>query len=325
MHNIVLIDFTVEGYVGLSSRTPDEVSEIVLSFRRTAWTRSLANSQKPRSVRGFCTSTEDSMPLKLVASINPVRLETYRQECARSSGVAPESVPSEQVAALYVWQTALSAAWFENLAYTEAVLRHAMDGALRDWNRKNSNNSEDWLCDPDRRLASLVKKAASDAEYRAKQAEKRRHNGHPRKGIAPTLDDLVSQLSFGNLSHLLSTTPPTNRMKRGTGFNQRENLWISGLANAFPKLTLDQAKGWAADLPESIPDQVVPAYAVGQAVDRLVRLRNRVGHHEQILEVNHGRLRRDMYELIRATPQGDAVALSRLDRVARTLAMKPVP
>lgn len=264
------------------------------------------------------------MPLKLVASINPVRLETYRQECARASGVAPESVPSEQVAALYVWQTALSAAWFENLAYAEAVLRHAMDGALRDWNRKNSNNSEDWLREPDRKLFALVRKAASDAEYRAKQAEKRRHDGHPRKGIAPTIDDLVSQLSFGNLSHLLPTTPPTDRKNRGTGFSNRENLWISGLNKAFPTLTLDRAKHWIADLPESIPDAVVPAYAVGQAVDRLVRLRNRVGHHEQILEVNHGRLRRDMYELIRATALGEAAALSRLDRVSRTLAMKPV-
>lgn len=266
------------------------------------------------------------MPLKLVASINPVRLETYRQEYARASGIPPESVTEEQVAALYVWQTALSAAWFESLAYTEAVLRHAMDGALRDWNRKNSNsNSEDWLCNPDRKLASLVTKAASDAEYRAKYAVKRRHNGHPRKGVAPTFDDLVSQLSFGNLSHLLATTPPTNRKKRDTGFNQRENLWISGLNDAFPALTLDRARRWAADLPGNIPDEVLPAYAVGQAMDRLVRLRNRVGHHEQILEVNHGRLRRDMYELIRATPQGDAVALSHLDRVPRTLALKPVP
>lgn len=223
-----------------------------------------------------------------------------------------------------MWQTALSAAWFENLASTEAVLRHAMDGALRDWNRKNSNSSEDWLCEPDRKLASLVRKAASDAECRAKQAEKRRHDGHPRKGIAPTIDDLVSQLSFGNLLLLLPATPPTDRKNRGTGFTTRENLWISGLDKAFPNLTLDRAKRWIADLPENIPDAVVPAYAVGQAVDRLVRLRNRVGHHEQILEVNHGRVRRDMYELIRATAQGDAAALSRLDRVSRTLAMKPV-
>lgn len=264
------------------------------------------------------------MPVKLVASINPVRLETYRRECARVSGISPRSVPPEQVAALYVWQTALSAAWFENLAYTEAVLRHAMDGALRNWNRQNTKQSQDWLCDPDRKLASLVRKAASDAEYRAKQAEKRRHDGHPRKGVVPTIDDLVSQLTFGNLSHLLPTIPPTDRGSRGTGFSKRENLWISGLNQAFPKLTLEGAKSWIADLPENIPDVVVPAYAVGQAVDRLVRLRNRVGHHEQILEVNHGRLRRDMYELIRATAQGDAAALSRLDRVSRTLAMKPV-
>lgn len=128
----------------------------------------------------------------------------------------------------------------------------------------------------------------------------------PRKGIAPTLDDLVQQLSFGNFAHLLPTTPPTDRKNRGTGSSTRDNRWIAGLDKAFPHLTRSRAKHWIG----TFLMWLYPAYAVGQALDRLVRLRNRAGHHEQILAGNHGRLRRDMYELIRATAPGGVMAPS---------------
>lgn len=263
------------------------------------------------------------MPLNLLTPMNPVRLDTYRRECARITGVPVPNVPKETVAALYVWQTALSAAWFENLAYTEAILRHSVDASLRDWNLKQAG-TEDWLRKPSSKLASLVKKSAKDAERQADTAKKRRAPGHPRKNAPVVLDDLIAQLSFGNISFLLPIDPPTNRQSLGSGYNQRENLWRTGLSNAFPKLTDDMAKRWAGNLPTDVPADVAAGYAVGQAVDRLVRLRNRVGHHEQILTVNHARIRKDMTLLLRSVSPGAAYALKRIDRVPRALAMKSV-
>lgn len=264
------------------------------------------------------------MPLRLLTPMNPARLETYRQECSRITGVPAANVPQETVSALYVWQTAVSAAWFENLAYTEAILRHSIDEALRVWNQKQ-NGAEDWLRSPDGKLAALVKKSAQDAERQAETAKKRRAPGHPRKNAPVVLDDLIAQLSFGNLSFLLPIDPPTQRKSLASGYNKRENLWRSALSNAFPKLTGDTVTRWAGNLPSDIPADVIAGYAVGSALDRLVRLRNRVGHHEQILTVNHSRLRKDMTLLLRAVNPGASEALKRIDRVPRVLAMKPIP
>ncbi len=264
------------------------------------------------------------MPLRLLTPMNLARLETYRQECSRITDMPVANVPKETVAALYVWQTALSAAWFENLAYTEAILRHSIDDALRVWNQKH-NGAEDWLRSPDDKLAPLVKRLAQNVERQAETAKKRRGPGHPRKNASVVLDDLIAQLSFGNLSYLLLKDPPTQRESLKSGYKKREHLWRSALSNAFPKLTDDTATRWAGNLPPDIPADIIAGYAVGSAVDRLVRLRNRVGHHEQILTVNHSRLRKDMTLLLRAVNPGASEALKRIDRVPRILAMKPIP
>ncbi|WP_141916553.1 hypothetical protein [Klugiella xanthotipulae] len=232
-------------------------------------------------------------------------------------------MPEEQVAALYVWQTALGAAWFENLAYTEAILRHSADTALRSWNFARSG-SEDWLRTPNSRLASLVKKSAKDAERQADTAKKRRAPDHPRKNSPVGLDDLIAQLSFGSISFLMPADPPTNRQSLRSGYTQRENLWKTGLLGAFPRLTEEAAKRWVVNLPADVPPDVVAGYAVGQALGRLLRLRNRIGHHEQILTVNHSRLRKDMTVLLRAVSPAASDALKRIDRVPRILAMKPI-
>lgn len=263
-------------------------------------------------------------PLRLLESMNPARLATYREECARITGMSASGVPKETVAALYVWQTALSAAWFENLAYTEAILRHSIDDALRVWN-KNRCGTEDWLREPDKKLASFVKKSAQDAKRQAESAKQRRGPEHSRKYAPVVFDDLIAQLSFGNLAFLLPINPPTNRADLGSGYKKREHLWRSGLSDAFPNLTMGTVQRWAGIQSSDIPTDVIAGYAVGSAVDRLVRLRNRVGHHEQILNVNHTRLRKDMTLLLRSVNPGASEAIKRIDRVPRILAMKPVP
>lgn len=170
-----------------------------------------------------------------------------------------------------------------------------------------------------------MKKAGQDAERQAEAAKKRRAPSHPRKNAPVILDDLIAQLSFGNLSFILPIDPPTQRKSMASGYNKRENLWRSGLSTAFPKLTDAAVKRWTANLPSDIPADVIAGYAVGDVVNRLVRLRNRVGHHEQILTVNHSRLRKDMTLLLRAVSPGASDALKRIDRVPRILSMKPIP
>lgn len=264
------------------------------------------------------------MPERLVATLNPVRMDTYRAEWARQSGVSPSAVSPGAVASLYVWQVSLGAAWFETLAYTEAVVRHSIDTTLRRWNRQQGR-SEDWLNDTVAPLRSLVQKTNGATTYRANEAKARRAPTHPRHGAPVTLDDRVSQLEFGQLVRLLPQKPPSQRSHNGSGFSGPENLWIHGLKAAFPRLSPELTSRWQSQLPTGLPVQVQDAYGVGLALERLRRLRNRVFHHEQILRVEHTQRLKDVTIILRSIDSGAVDGLKRLDTVRRTLALRPQP
>ncbi|MGP6175472.1 hypothetical protein [Corynebacterium sp. A21] len=271
------------------------------------------------------------MPKGLIAALNPTRLSSYEEEWKRLSASPTSTVSPSAVAALYVWQVSLHSAWFETLSYTEAIIRNAIDLSLRDWNSTQWNkkdqrhHSDDWLDDPAQPLTGLVKFAASQARDRATTAAKRRPGDHPRHGEEVTFDDRVSQLDFGNIGHLLPMTPPEKRGSIGTGFNKRENLWIHGIRAAFPELSPELMQRWRGQYPDNLPDAVVDAYAVGHALDRLRRLRNRVSHHEQTFMVQHSSRLADVDLLVRSISPSAADDLQQLDRVRRTLAMRPHP
>lgn len=274
---------------------------------------------------GFCNLEKGRrLPQKLISAMNAARLSSYSTEWAQSAGIAPSAVSRPAIAALYAWQVSLSSAWYETLAYTEAIVRNSVDMSLRTWNL-GQGRSVDWLDDPAPPLARLVATAASSAQYRANQASLRRGPSHPRYGIPMSLDDRVAQLDFGNLVFLFPKDPPAQRSQRGTGYSGRENLWIHGLGPAFPHLTTALMKSWRGHIPAGLPASVEDGYAVGLALERLRRLRNRVGHHEQTFQVQHSRRLKDVTLLLRSINQGAAEELKDLDRVRRTLAMRPQP
>ncbi len=264
------------------------------------------------------------VPQKLIAAMNEARLDAYRVEWARVAGIAPAQVSTAAVSSLYVWQVSLSAAWFETLSYTEIVIRNSLDKSLRTWNLSRGK-SEDWLDDPATPLSGLVGYAAGKSSSRAQKAKNVRGPGHPRYGMPVTLDDRVSQLEFGTLPHFLPQRPPTSRANLGSGFTARENLWINALRHAFPAMGGDLTKSLQSQLPPGLPSQVVDAYAVGLALERLRRLRNRVFHHEQTFQVEHSRRLKDVAILLRGVDHGAAEDLKRLDTVRRILAMRPQP
>lgn len=263
------------------------------------------------------------MVQNLVSKLSSMRLATYEAEWGRLGGSAAK-VTRPAVASLYVWQVSLSSAWYETLAYTEAMVRDAVDQALRTWN-VSRGRSEDWLEDAPRPLQGRVQKAALDARRNAGQAALRRGPQHPRATQPVSLDDRVAQLTFGNLVHLFPVTPPSQRALRGTGRTGQENLWLFALKDAFPLLGPQAVRGWAHYLPSGLPTAVEDGYSVGLALERLRRLRNRVGHHEQTFEVGHLRRLKDVHLLLSAIHAEAAEDVQTLDRVRRTLAMRPSP
>lgn len=106
------------------------------------------------------------MPHSLVGAMHPARLASYETEWRRGLVEASALVTDSAVVSLYVWQVALSSAWYETLAYVEAVVRNSVDMALRDWNMSRGK-TENWLDDAAQPLSSLVKLSAKNAQYRA--------------------------------------------------------------------------------------------------------------------------------------------------------------
>lgn len=64
-----------------------------------------------------------------IDSLPPARLKPYRDYWARMSGGIPADLTS--LAALYLWQVSMSAAWYEVLCHTEVIVRNALDTQLR--------------------------------------------------------------------------------------------------------------------------------------------------------------------------------------------------
>ena len=264
------------------------------------------------------------MPQHLIDVLNPARIRAYEEEWARDADLPDAHVGGTAVAALYTWQVSLSAAWYETLAYTEAIVRNAVDMALRAWNVAH-RDTDDWLDDPAKPLSSLVEKAARETTRRAEQAALKRDRRHPRYRHAVSFDDRIAQLDFGHLVHLLPLAPPTNRPSRGTGRNGRENLWVHGLNAAFPELRTRSMSGWSGFPVHRVAEELRGGYAVGIALDRLRRLRNRVSHHEQTFRVEHEQRLRDVSMLLTAiSPEANRI-VSSLEGVRRVLTMRPRP
>ncbi|MGV0345960.1 hypothetical protein [Corynebacterium coyleae] len=138
-----------------------------------------------------------------------------------------------------------------------------------------------------------------------------------------TLDDRVSQLSFGNLSALFPLHPPANRADFATGFSAKENLWIHALVGGFPGLTSKLVERHRSSISPPVPAQVEDGYAVAVALEQLRRLRNRVSHQEQILNVDHQERLTDMYALAHAMSPQTLGVMKKMDRIQRTLLLRP--
>ncbi|WP_404316517.1 hypothetical protein [Prescottella equi] len=194
--------------------------------------------------------------------LHPARLGTYTSRCSNDPLRALE---------LYRWNLELSAAFQQVLAVTEVALRNAIDGQLQLWNASQPHHTvsgalhtHEWLSDPARPLNSLTRGSRGRARDHAQDALTARDAGHPRHGVAPTHDDVLTQLTFGVWTKLLPTSDTSDRNFRG-----REVLWKDALQHAFPHRKGD-------------PD----GYGVASRTARLHALRNRVSHMEPLLDVH---------------------------------------
>lgn len=149
---------------------------------------------------------------------------------------------------LYLWNATISAEFYILLGHVEIALRNHIDRAF----------PQEWAL-PRRTPApvySLLRRSLQKAQRTAGELA---HS----KGREPTSDDVVAQLSFGSWCHLIgrSESPSEHRL---------QELW---------------ERYHAAIFTESSPEES-NRICVGQRLERLRKLRNRIAHYENLLQVN---------------------------------------
>lgn len=165
---------------------------------------------------------------------------------------------------LYLWGTQLAGALHAQISFVEIAVRNALDTQLAIWNTAAGHGSE-WsapgaTADP---LYSLLRKQLDEARARAGREATERPHSHPRHGAGTNHDDVVAQLMFGAWVKLVR---PPSQSEPST---RQQTLWRDCTHRAFPNVT-------AADA-----DRI----GVGDQLETLRRLRNRVAHHDNLLQV----------------------------------------
>lgn len=200
---------------------------------------------------------------------------------------------------LYHWNTMLAGALHAQLCHVEVLVRNVMDRALSDWCQAEGHPRERTQARATPELLySASGKAIGLARTRADSSARARDKSHHRHGAAPTHDDVIAQLMFGNWSSMLGGTA------RGPEKRRAQELWSRALRNAFPN---------------AYPDDRGRVF-VGQRMARLRNLRNRVSHHENLIGVDVDHRLRDMNTLlsaVRSDYPAWAMSRSRVRTVAK--------
>lgn len=180
---------------------------------------------------------------------------------------------------LYLWAADLARALFSTIAFVEVGLRNAMDRKLRAWNdQQGIDYGEDWAL---RKGAApllydlVTHKSLAVAQNFAREQSRLRPKTHPRRLAAVTHDDVVSHFMFGTWVYLIK--PRVRNQPQ-----QCQQLWHECLSDAFPH----------ADPSDSGRERL------GEQLDRVRKLRNRVAHHENLLSVDIRRRLRDMLGIL---------------------------
>ncbi|MDO5750904.1 MAG: hypothetical protein Q4P78_06850 [Rothia sp. (in: high G+C Gram-positive bacteria)] len=175
----------------------------------------------------------------------------------------------EQAYKLYRWADNVSEAFHTALEYTEVALRNHIDTVLKDSNERYGYTA-DWTLEKNSfplLYAVLGQKSLKDSRARARSSY---HHSDP------VHDDILSQISFGFWHYLI-----------GSKWEQphHQALWSTCLHHGFPYLSTD---------PQSNEQRV----KTGKQVSRLLELRNRISHRENLLKVNIEHRRNDILSLL---------------------------
>lgn len=220
--------------------------------------------------------------------LGPARLQRYLDAADGDHQKAGE---------LYLWATQLAGALHAQLSFVEVAMRNTLDPVLANWNSTQPGYGADWTAEHGAAplLYGLLKRSLALARKHAANESQRRPRSHARRNAAITRDDVISQLTFGDWVKLIHDTDGTARQAR---------LWIDAVHGAFPHVPATESE----------------RIRVGSQLETMRRLRNRVAHHDNLLNVNvRARLNESLSLLAKIDPDFPTIAAGRstLRRLAR--------
>ncbi|MET8078804.1 hypothetical protein [Streptomyces sp. NPDC005303] len=219
----------------------------------------------------------DRMPEWVERFVSEPRMKPYLRAAGGDAGAAMR---------LYQWNTEVSSALYTPLQYVELAVRNALHGSLvdqygrRDW----------WTVAP---LDPAGKDLVERARAKCGRNEARRAREQRRRKRPVTVDDVVTELTFG--------------------------FWETLLVSRYDRLF------WVPTLHRAFPYYRGRRDALHGDLRALVRLRNRVMHYEPVhgedLDAHHARI----YRVLEALSPDLAKEVRAMDRIRSVLDGKEDP
>lgn len=192
---------------------------------------------------------------------------------------------------LYRWNGEVSASFWQLISLAEVALRNSLDECIGTWCESNGG-SRDWLLRPETMPNPLGKEFKGVTRTFLEHAEKakgNRDNGggiviaspHPRAGQPLANGDVLAQITLGVWGeHFMPQSPrggpdgTKEYLPDRTTYKRRLELWNNVVRPAFP-------------------DGTDPG-ELSFRLNRLKLFRNRIAHHEPVLNVDMERHRQEL-------------------------------
>lgn len=192
---------------------------------------------------------------------------------------------------LNLWSAETSGVLHTQISFVEIAVRNALDPILADWNEaQGSEYSREWTTEDQAAptLYDTIGGPLRRARGWARTEAEDRPDAHPRSGVTPTHDDVLVQLTFGVWANLIHS-PSSDNIKQNL-------LWTEATHRAFSNAT---------DSDESRRE-------TGKQLRKIHTLRNRVAHHDNLLDVAlSSRLKGMLSLLAKIHPEFPDLAMTR--------------
>lgn len=215
--------------------------------------------------------------IALRKSLSEQRFAPYLRE---TQGIFDDPrAQNEKAIELYIWSAQLAGLFHTQISYVEVAVRNALNRELSSWNASQPGCTKRWTRQRERHpnLGDIMDSHdIGRAVGLVKRSKVRTYH--------PTHDDVVAKLTLSFWVNLIKDSGQENQDRR------RKFFWEQALHQAFPYAQENDEHG-NLDLEKT-------RLLVADQLSSMLTLRNRVAHHDNLLQIRHLNHVHRMYALL---------------------------